>query len=48
MSVYARQSNWWISRRWATVSAASTLLFLTVALCTVLYISFSRVRFDTN
>lgn len=45
MSVYARQQL----VDFQSVgygSAASTLLFLTVALCTVLYITFSRVRFD--
>ena len=45
MSVYARQQL----VDFQSVgygSAASTLLFLTVALCVVLYISFGRVRFE--
>jgi trehalose/maltose transport system permease protein len=47
MSVYARQQLVDFQAV-GYGSAASTLLFLTVTLCTVLYISFSRVRFDTN
>jgi trehalose/maltose transport system permease protein len=45
MSVYARQQL----VDFQSVgygSAASTLLFFTVALCVVLYITFGRVRFD--
>jgi len=45
MSVYARQQL--VDFQAAGYgSAASTLLFLTVALCTVLYITLGRVRFD--
>jgi len=45
MSVYARQQLVDFQAV-GYGSAASTLLFLTVALCTVLYITFGRVRFD--
>ena len=45
MSVYARQQLVDFQAV-GYGSAASTLLFLTVALCTVLYITFGRVRFE--
>jgi trehalose/maltose transport system permease protein len=45
MSVYARQQLVDFQAV-GYGSAASTLLFLTVALCVVLYIGFGRVRFD--
>jgi trehalose/maltose transport system permease protein len=45
MSVYARQQLVDFQAV-GYGSAASTLLFFTVALCVVLYITFGRVRFD--